>query len=74
MPVVHTPELQQRDLTAGGFIAVGRLRDGVSLREARAELETINRRLAAAYPATNRGLVPTVVTHSRIQQRPRMRR
>lgn len=64
MPVVRTPELQQRDITAGGFTVVGRLRNGVSLREARAELETINRRLAAAYPATNRHLVPTVATHS----------
>ena len=65
MPVAHTPELQQRGLTPGGFTVVGRLRDGVSLQEARAELETINRRLEAAYPATNRGLVPTVATHSR---------
>jgi putative ABC transport system permease protein len=36
----------------------------VSLQEARAELETINRRLETDYPATNRGLVPTVATHS----------
>ena len=42
-----------------------------ALQEARAELETINRRLEAAYPATNRGLVPTVITHSEAQQRPR---
>jgi putative ABC transport system permease protein len=58
MPVVHTNELQQRGLTPGGFTAVGRLRDGASLQEARAELETINRRLQADYPATNRGVVP----------------
>jgi MacB-like protein/FtsX-like permease family protein len=64
MPVVHTPELQQRDITAGGFTVVGRLRNRVSLREARAELETINRCLGVAYPATNRHLVPTVATHS----------
>jgi predicted permease len=64
MPVAHTPELRQRDITPRGFTAVGRLRDGVSLQEARAELETINRRLEADYPATNRGLVPTVATHS----------
>jgi putative ABC transport system permease protein len=64
MPAVHTPALQQRDLTAGGFTVVGRLRNGVSLRKARAELETINRRLAVAYPATNLHLVPTVKTHS----------
>ena len=64
MPVVRTPELQQRGLTPEGFIAFGRLRDGVTRQEARAELETINRRLETDYPATNRGLVPTVATHS----------
>jgi putative ABC transport system permease protein len=63
MPLLHTPELQQRGVS-NGFTAVGRLRDGASLQEARAELETINRRLAADYPATNRHLVPTVATHS----------
>ena len=45
-------------------MAVGRLRDGATLQEARAELETINRRLEAAYPATNRGVVPRVDTYS----------
>lgn len=66
MPVVPGPELQQRGLTPGGFTAVGRLRDGVSLQEAHAELETINRRLETAYPATNRGVRPTVATHSQM--------
>lgn len=58
MPVVHPSE---RGLTPGGFIAIARLRSGVSVQEARAELETINRRLEAAYPATNRNLIPSVV-------------
>lgn len=34
----------------------GRLRDGVTLQAAQAELDVINRRLAAAYPATNTDL------------------
>jgi hypothetical protein len=42
----------------------GRLRDGANLQGARAELETMNRRLEAAWPATNRGVVPRVDTHS----------
>jgi putative ABC transport system permease protein len=70
MPVVHSPELQQRGLTPGGFTAVGRLRDGASLQEARAELETINRRLEADYPATNRGVIPTFATHSEMNSGP----
>ena len=35
--------------------AIGRLADGVSLDQARAELDTIGRRLALEYPATNGG-------------------
>ena len=60
----ETPDVARRGLTAGGFTAVGRLRAGVSIAEARAELEGINRSLAAAYPATNEGLVPTAVDHA----------
>jgi predicted permease len=61
MPAVHSTE---RGLTPGGYTAVGRLRTSVSANEARAELETINRRLEAAYPATNRNLVPNLVDNT----------
>ncbi len=64
IPLVQTAELKQRGPTATAFLAVGRLRDGVSLQQARTELETINRRLEAAYPATNRGVSPTIFTHA----------
>jgi hypothetical protein len=70
LPLVHTPELEQRGLTPGGFTAVARLRDGVTLAEARTELETINRRLEAAYPDTNRGVVPIVATHAEMNSGP----
>jgi putative ABC transport system permease protein len=63
MPLVQTPELQQRGISHG-YIAVGRLRDGVRLQEASAELETINQHLAADHPATNRGIVPRLLTHA----------
>jgi putative ABC transport system permease protein len=64
MPITRSPGLLQRGFTPGGFMVVGRLRDSVSQRQATAELETINRRLEASYPATNRGVVPTAATHS----------
>lgn len=35
------------------YLAIARLRDGVSIDSARAELETIQGRLAAQYPATD---------------------
>jgi putative ABC transport system permease protein len=62
MPYVRGPEVNQR--IPEDFLVVGRLRDGANLQEARAELATINRRLEAAYPGTNRGFVPKVDTYS----------
>jgi putative ABC transport system permease protein len=64
MPIVSSADLLRRGLTPGGFTAAARLRHGVTLSEARAELEAINRRLERAYPDTNRGLVPSVVDHA----------
>lgn len=52
-----------RDTTRGvrNFTAFGRLRDGVSLAEARAELETIGSQLAQEYAATNKDIRPSLV-------------
>ena len=62
MPLAQSAELRQRQ--PGGYMAFGRLADGANAAGARAELETISRRLAAAYPATNRDVVPRVDTYS----------
>ena len=70
MPVVHTSELHQRGLTRRGFTAVGRLRDGVRPEEARAEIQAINRRLESDHPATNRGLIPTLVRYEQLSSGP----
>ena len=71
MTVVPTPQMRQRGPTAPqAFMVVGRLRDRVHAQEAYAELETIDRRLEHAYPATNRGLVPTMATHATLNSGP----
>jgi putative ABC transport system permease protein len=62
LPLEHTDALQQR--APGGYMAFGRLKDGATHASARAELQTINRRLAEAYPATNRDVTPRVDTYS----------
>jgi putative ABC transport system permease protein len=49
--------------------AIGRLRDGASLEQARAELDTITRRLQAADPAATRG-VPSVLTYTQAHVAP----
>ena len=43
---------------ARGYFAVGRLNEGVSVEQARAELKTIGQTLAARYPETNKDLWP----------------
>ena len=56
MPLAQTPALE-------GSV-FGRLRDGATLEGARAELDTINRRLGATDPAADRGVVISVKTYS----------
>ena len=63
VPLVKTGEVMRRD-NRGQWFAFGRLKNGATIESARAEMETIGRRLGAAYPATNQGrnLVPVVQT------------
>jgi predicted permease len=64
MPIVMTPDLLRRGLTPGGFTAVARLREGVTRREALAELEALAGQLAARYPESNLDLRPTAVDYA----------
>jgi predicted permease len=63
LPLVKTTEVRRRDVRNTWFV-LGRLADGVTLERARAEMETIGRRLGQAYPETNQGrnLLPYVLT------------
>jgi putative ABC transport system permease protein len=64
LPLARARALEQR--VPNGFLAVGRLAAGVTQATARSELEAINRRLAADYPATNRDVVPTLSTYAEL--------
>jgi putative ABC transport system permease protein len=55
VPLVVTSAVRKRENRDTWFV-LGRLKDGVSFETARAEIETIARRLAQAYPLTNRDL------------------
>jgi putative ABC transport system permease protein len=59
VPLIATADLQKRENRTLWF-AFGRLADGVSIDNARAEMLTIGRRLASAYPRTNQEYVPRV--------------
>ena len=64
LPLVPTagllfPDLHDRQSRRFWF-AFGRLADGVTLQSARAEMESIGRRLERTYPLTNRGVIPSV--------------
>jgi predicted permease len=62
MPLVTTDASEKRE--ARGLIVFGRMADGVSLKTARAEMETIGQSLASAYPLTNQGFLPVVQNYN----------
>ena len=58
-PLIPTSAAVTRETTYARY-AYGRLGDGVSVEAARADVQTIGRRLAMAFPGTNERVVPTV--------------
>jgi putative ABC transport system permease protein len=59
VPQAPTPQ-QLQDRKVHNSIVMGRLRDGVTIGQAQAELRTIADRIARAYPATNTGMTTHV--------------
>jgi len=59
VPLVPTPNVLKRANRDTWFV-FGRMADGVTIQSARAEMETIGRRLEQAYPLTNKGFPPVV--------------
>jgi predicted permease len=66
LPLTPVPGLPFPDLRDRGnrrfWFVVGRLADGVTVQRARAELESLGRRLEQVYPLSNRGVIPVVRT------------
>lgn len=54
LPFAPTPQ-QLGNRVSHDYLVVGRLRDGVTVRQADGEMRAIAERLAEAYPATNQG-------------------
>ena len=52
------PALTGQPRQARGYFAVGRLADGVTVEQSRAELQIIGKKLAEQYPTTNKDLWP----------------
>jgi putative ABC transport system permease protein len=52
--------IQNQPREARGYFAVGRLADGVTIEQSRAELQAIGKRLTDQYPKTNNDLWPRV--------------
>jgi putative ABC transport system permease protein len=59
VPLVPTPKVLRRANRDTWFV-FGRLADGVTIETSRTEMETIGRRLAQAYPLTNKGFPPVL--------------
>jgi len=56
LPMAPTAVLRDRSKSGQIWYILGRLADGVSVESARAEMQTIGRRLRAAYPRTDNAL------------------
>jgi putative ABC transport system permease protein len=63
IPLVPPRDALRRGSFGAQYI-FGRMEDGATIQSVRAEMETIGRRLASAYPRTNEGVVPVVKTFS----------
>ncbi len=59
VPLVQTPKVLQRE-NRDTWMAIGRMVDGVTVESAQAEMDTIGKRLAIAYPLSNRDIHPLV--------------
>jgi putative ABC transport system permease protein len=55
LPLAPTPQ-QLQNRKEHNYFVMGRLRDGVTLGQAQAEMRTIANRIASAYPTTNTGM------------------
>jgi predicted permease len=53
LPLVQVPGLRQQARDARSLSVIGRVRDGVALSQAQADIETISGQIASAHPATN---------------------
>lgn len=61
LPLAHLPGIASERRDARSLRAFGRLRDGVELDDARAELQSAFDRLALEYPETNKGMRARVI-------------
>jgi putative ABC transport system permease protein len=68
IPLTPNPDSEKRE--ARNFVAFARMANGVTVKSARAEMETISRNLQAAYPATNQGLDASVRTFNEFYEGP----
>ena len=60
-PLAQMPDLAAQPRDARAIAVFGRLADGVTLAQARAELSALTTALAGQFPATNQGIQGTVV-------------
>ena len=59
-----SPAIVQAPRQARGYFAIGRLADGVTVEQARAELTAIGKKLSADFPDTNKDIGPYVDSFS----------
>ncbi len=70
VPLIPTPSLRQRQTRALWFV-FGRMAEGVTIKSAGVEMDTIGRRLETAYPLTNQGFHPLLTPSHSLLHPPR---
>src|SRR5262249_19400059 len=67
------PELRDSKRGVRSFAAFGRLAPGVTIQQARSEIQTIGARLARDFPDTNKDIKPSVITFNERVTGPQIR-
>jgi putative ABC transport system permease protein len=67
------PELRDSKRNARSFQGLGRLAPGVTLEQARAEVQTISKKLSEDYPDTNKDVRPSLMTFNERVTGPQIR-
>ena len=69
VPMVPSADTEKREVR--NLIVFGRMAEGITVKSARAEMETIANNLQSEYPVTNHGFAPVVLNYNEFTNGPR---
>jgi putative ABC transport system permease protein len=72
-PLTQSTSVREWGRQVRNYQLIGRLADGVTIGQARAEISAVASRLASEHPETNKDLVPEVMTYNERVRAPQLR-